>query len=170
MTSTPPTTATHSANTRSRSRRIDTSRWMIVWTDQRVERGDRGGLDRRREAAEERRRARSTGIASSHFAAQSAAPRLAATRTRCRPASGDDALAHAPRRDHRRQQHARQDAADEQVLDRNLRDDAVEDERQRGRQQQAERAGGGQQAEREALAIAVLAAAPETAARRARGS
>ena len=35
-------------------------------------------------------------------------------------------------------------------------DDAVEDQRQRGREEQAERAGGGEQADREALAIAVL--------------
>ena len=54
-------------------------------------------------------------------------------------------------------QHAGKQAADEEILDGDvLRDDAVEDERHRQREEQAERARGGEQADREALAIALF--------------
>ena len=70
--------------------------------------------------------------------------------------AGGQALAHAPRGDHRGQQNPRQEAANEQVLDRNLRDDRIQDQRQRRRQQEPERSRGGQQSEREPIAIALF--------------
>ena len=55
------------------------------------------------------------------------------------------AFTHAPRSCQPEQEHAGQNAADEQILHRDLRHDRVENERQRWREQQAERAGRRQQ-------------------------
>ena len=150
--------ADHDARTRRNAQQIAADRQIAVddgLDQQRVAGGQRRGFDRRREAAEHRRRARRTA-SRAPISRPTARRTPRAARNGCRAAPDDQALAHAPRGDHRRQQDARQDAADEQILDRNLRDDAVEDQRQRRRQQQPERSGGGQQPEREPLAIAVF--------------
>ena len=85
-------------------------------------------------------------------------------------AAGHQPFADAERRQRAEHQHARQETADEQIADRDLGDDAVQNQRKRRREEQAERAGGREQAEREPLAVAVGEQRRHAAVRRARGS
>ena len=123
--------------------------------DERVERRDGRRLRRRRVAAEQR---------PEHDDRQQHLPlgvperrgRFADAERRVRPPLLNG-LAHAERGEQRQHQEPGQEAADEQILDGHvLRDDAVEDQRHRQREEQAERSRRREQADREALAVALL--------------
>ena len=138
--------------------------------DQRVERGDRRGLDERRDAADERSDDENRA-ASAPTSPPTTRPVPRGIRNGVRSRMRPDALADSQRCQQPEHQQAREQAADEEIVDRRLlRDDAVEHQRQREREEQAERAGRGEQADREPLAIAACRQRRQQQTRRAPGS
>ena len=120
---------------------------------QRVARRQRGGFDSGRNSTEHRNEhdRRHCQLPLPFPEGRARLPEIEAVPARPR----DDPFADAPPGDHAREQNPGQDAADEKIFDRDLRDDPVENQRERWWEQQAERSRCREKPEREALAVTV---------------